>query len=612
MTGIQGACYDPAMNSTERIFQGIPVSPGIAIGTGYVLDRFGAAAVDVRMLADHEIDEEIERFQKAVEVSREQLGRIRQQVADAIDEKHADIFVAQAEFLNDPELIDKTIVAIRREKKNAEFLFNRRVDTWMQLLSSLEDEAFKARNSDLLDVSNRILQNLAPVRVHSELVVYPKDSILVAVDLAPSETAPLMNNKIIGFVLEKGGPTSHTAIMAKALELPAVVGVADMTRLTQHASSIIVDGQSGRVIVDPSPETMEYYQREKLSFTAFGQELRELKDLPAETLDGYSVTLRANVELIEEAKHVGDHGANGIGLFRTEFLFMNRTTAPEEEEQYQIYRNVLDTVSPNPVVFRTLDFGGDKFLSTANASPELNPYMGQRAIRLCLSKPEVFRSQIRAILRASAYGPTRILIPMISGVEEFREVKRHVRRAKAELKLQKIPFDTKVQLGAMIEVPSAAVVADDLAKECDFFSIGTNDLIQYTLAVDRGNEKVAYLYEPFHPAVLRLLRMTVMAARKGGIPVSVCGEMASDPITAIVLLGMGVDELSMSAVSIPRVKRLIRSVDLTEAKILAEEVMSQSTIDGIQKVVRKRLKKYSSSDRLRRAQVTRTEAEIAG
>jgi phosphotransferase system enzyme I (PtsI) len=465
----------------------------------------------------------------------------------------------------------------------------------MHLLSSLEDETFRARKGDLVDVANRILTNLAPHRASTDQT-FPPGSVLVATDLAPSETTPLMGAQVDGIVLETGGATSHTAIMAKALEIPGVVGVPDITSAVQHGGHIIMDGQTGKVVCNPTPETLAYYEREKTSFSAFEAELRELRDMPAETIDGYSVTVRANLELLEEAEHIVNHGARGVGLFRTEFLFMNVMKAPAEEEQFEIYRNVLQKVAPHPVVFRTLDFGGDKFLTSGQIHKELNPFMGQRAIRLCLSHPEVFRAQVRAMLRASAYGPTRILIPMISGVEEFREVKRHVRRAKAELKLEKVPFDTKVELGAMIEVPSAAVVADDLARECDFFSIGTNDLIQYTLAVDRGNEKVAYLYEPMHPAVLRLVKGTVMAARKNGIPVTVCGEMAADPMTAILLLGLGVDELSMSAVGIPSVKRLIRSIDLNDAKQLAEEVFAQSTIEDIHKVIKKRLKKFSSRD----------------
>ena len=584
------------MNPKERVFQGIPVSPGIAIGRAFVLNRFGTNTVEVRDLTTPEIDGEVERFMHAVELSRQQLARIRAQVAAAIDEMHANIFLAQAEFLNDPELIDKTVKLIRRERKNAEYLFNRTVTNWLHVLSGLEDETFRARNSDIVDVANRIQSNLAPHRSTTD-TTFPPNSVLVATDLAPSETTPLMGAHIAGIALEKGGATSHTAIMAKALEIPGVVGVPDITSLVTHGCVTIVDGQSGKVIFDPTPETLAHYERQQNSFNAFEMELRELRDLAAETVDGYSVTLRGNLELMEEAQHIAGHGACGVGLFRTEFLFMSVNTVPTEEEQYKIYRQVLEHVKPHPVVFRTLDFGGDKFLGhSSTATRELNPFMGQRAIRLCLSNPEIFRTQLRAMLRASAHGPTRILIPMISGVEEFREVKRHVRRAKAELKMEKVPFDSKVELGAMIEIPSAAVVADDLAKECDFFSIGTNDLIQYTLAVDRGNEKVAYLYEPMHPAVLRLVRTTVLAARKNGIPVTVCGEMAGDPMTAILLLGMGVDELSMSAVGIPQVKRLIRSITLTEAKLLAEEVFAQSTIDDIQKVVRRRLKKYTSRD----------------
>lgn len=577
---------------SERVFQGIPVSPGIAIGRCFVMTSFGQGVAEPRHLDQGDVENEIKRFMHAIELSKDQLYKIRQQVANAIDEKHADIFVAQAEFLTDPELIDYTVNAIREEGKNVEYIFSRRVRTFMDVLAQLEDESFQARNSDLLDVSKRVLSNLGTVSSFN-FENLRQNTILVGQDLSPSEISILIKKKIGGMVLEKGGATSHTAILAKALEIPSVVGVSEILNIVQHWDTVIIDGQRGRIIINPSAKTYDQYEREKSLFAVWEKEVQELRELPAETVDGYGIKLRANVELEEEVELTKKHGSHGIGLFRTEFLFMNRDESPSEEEQYEIYKNVVEKIAPKPTVFRTLDFGGDKFLKGNLHSRELNPFMGLRAIRLCLAAPEIFRAQIRALLRAGVHGPIRILIPMISGLDEMLEVKKHIRRAKAELKLEGIPFDNKAHVGAMIEIPSAAVCAQDLAEECDFLSIGTNDLIQYTLAVDRGNEKVAYLYEALHPAVLRLIKQTVLATRKAGIPLSVCGEMAADPMYAMVLLGMGIDEFSMSAVNIPYVKKLIRSIELAEARSLADEVLAQNTITGIHKVVKKRAKAYA-------------------
>jgi phosphoenolpyruvate-protein phosphotransferase (PTS system enzyme I) len=593
------------MKLEERVLEGIPASPGIAIGRVH-LHRPTAVATthQPRTLAANEIEAEIARFESAVQKSRDQLGRIRTQMAQALDEKHAEIFTAQSVFLDDPDLVGSTVQAIRAERKNAEYLFSRRISDFTTHLSRVEDEFFRAREHDVLDIANRVLNNMSQRPVEEEAAA-SADSIVVSHELAPSEMNPLMKQRILGFVLEKGGPTSHTAIMAKALEIPAVVGVPLITDYANQGERIIVDGLNGRVILNPSSETLNGYMREQRTFLADERELDELQEQPAETIDGYSIVLRGNVELPEEVEHVAAHGARGIGLFRTEFLFMNRTTPPTQDEQFEIYKKVVEQVKPHSVVFRTLDFGGDKFFSNVPMAQELNPFMGQRAIRLCLNYPEIFQDQLRAVLRASAFGEVKVLIPMISGVEEFLEVKRHFKHAKSELRKAGIEYDPKINLGAMIEVPSAAVVADSLALECDFFSIGSNDLIQYTLAVDRGNEKVAYLYEPLHPAILRLLQSTVKAAEKAGIPVTVCGEIAADPMMAIILLGMGVRELSMSAVSVPQVKRLVRGIRHSEARILAEETLTQHTISGVKRIVRRRLKNYIKANKVRRSHLLR-------
>lgn len=597
------------MINQERIFEGIPVSPGIAIGCAHVVNRPGSASLEPHDIAPQDVEREVERFRKAVEVAREQLGRIRSQVAQAIDEKHADIYAAQAMFLEDEALIDHTISSIRAEKKNAEFLFNRRVEEFVTILSQIEDEYFRSRDNDILDVASRVIAHLVSQHPTSLTQSPAPESVLVAHDLPPSQTTLLIKDHVIALVLEKGGPTSHTAIMAKALEIPAVVGVSYVTNFLETGSQIIVDGLDGRIVVNPTEETRARYERERDKLNAFERELEQLRDLPGETLDGYTIEIRANVELPEEVEHVGQHGASGVGLFRTEFIFLNRTHPMTEDEQFEIYRRVTSTLAPQSVVIRTLDVGGDKFFSRVQIAAELNPFMGQRAVRLCLQHPEIFRQQIRAALRASAFGKARLLIPMISGLEEFLEVKKHIHNAKQELRREKIAFDPKIEVGAMIEVPSAALVADTLARECDFFSIGTNDLIQYSLAVDRGNESVAYLYEPLHPAITRLLRMVIKAAHDGGIPVAVCGEVAADPMMAVVLLGLGVDELSMSAVSVAPVKKLIRSITLAEAKVLAEEILAQTTIHGAKQVLRRRLRAYVKRNKVQKTLLSRSAQE---
>ena len=587
------------MTLSERIFDGIPVSPGIAIGKCHLVNRDALVSVEPQDIQSSEIEREVERFRAAVELSREQLERIRKHVADTIDEKHAEIYFAQSMFLEDAELVDRTIADIRAQCRNAEFVFHERISEYSKVLSRIDDPLFRARDADVLDIANRVIKNLLNPHAESH-AGYAPDTVLLAHDLAPSETTPLIKDKVVAFVLEKGGPTSHTAIMAKALEIPAVVGVENVTVHAEEGCSVIVDGLTGRVVLNPSPETLRRHLEARRDYIEYERELEQLRDQPAETLDGYSIALRANLELPEEVEHVHEHGARGIGLFRTEFLFLSRSTPPTEDEQFAIYRQVAEQAKPSSVVLRTIDIGGDKFFSQVEISRELNPFMGQRAIRLCLQHPELFRVQLRAMLRASAFGRLRILIPMISGMEEFLEVKRHIKQLKSDLRRRKIPFDPKVEVGAMIEVPSAAVIADMLAREADFFSIGTNDLIQYSMAVDRGNEKVAYLYEPLHPAILRLIRSVIAAGHENGIPVCVCGEMAADPMVAIILIGMGIDELSMSSVSVPSVKKVIRSIHLTEAKVLVEEILGQSTIEGVKRLVERRLRSYVKQNKIHR------------
>ena len=593
------------MTLQERIFDGIAVSPGIAIGKAHVANRDATLQAEARTLEPEAVEGEVERFLQAVKLARDQLLHIHDQVAKALDEKHAGIYMAQSLMLDDQELIQATTTDIRKERINPEFAFSRRLNDYIAIMQRFDDDILKARDSDIMDVGLRVLRNLLNPDAEPREVVLEAESVLVAHDLPPSGATALLQQRVAALVLEKGGPTSHTAIMAKALEIPAVVGAQNVTKYLEDGITVIVDGISGKVVTNPSAETLERYTRDKTEYEDYEKNLGALNDLPGETQDGYMVSLRANIELPDEADYILSHGARGVGLFRTEFLFLNRDVPPSEEEQFGIYRSVAERVKPDSVVVRTIDVGGDKFFSHLGMPNEMNPFMGQRAIRLCLQHPDMFRTQLRAMLRASAFGTVRILIPMISGIEEFLEVKKHLRALKQELRAAHVPFDSKIELGAMIEIPSAAVVADMLAREADFFSIGTNDLIQYSLAVDRGNENVAYLYEPFHPAILRLLRTIITAGHEAGIPVSVCGEMASDPMSAVILLGMGVDELSMSAGSVPAVKKLVRSIKLSEAKQLVEEILLQSTIEGVKKIIWRRLRSYVKQHKLHRSHLSR-------
>jgi phosphotransferase system enzyme I (PtsI) len=444
----------------------------------------------------------------------------------------------------------------------------------------MDDAHLGAREGDIKDVGKRLVQNLggtAVERVHH----LEKKSVLIAEDLAPSETAQLELSKISGFATEQGGPTSHTAIIARTLELPAIVGLGHATAHARTGDTVILDGSGGVLIIDPDKETLALYRARQKEEIQKEQALRRLWKLPSVTRDGIRLHLAGNIDLPEEAKQVAERGAEGVGLFRTEFLFLNRPNLPTEEEQFQAYRLALKSSEPHPVTVRTLDLGGDKFLAHLGLSSEMNPFLGLRAIRLCLAHPYVFKVQLRAMLRASHYGPLKIMYPLISGVEELRQANQILEEVKRDLAKRGIPFDANLETGAMIEVPSAALTADILCKEVKFFSIGTNDLIQYTMAVDRGNQRIAYLYDPLHPAILRTVRYVVEEARKHKVKVAVCGEMGGDPLFALVLMGLGVDELSMSAASLPLVKKAVRLSMHQEAESVARQALKLATAGEI-------------------------------
>ena len=488
-------------------------------------------------------------------------------------------------MLQDEMLVDDTVETIRRDKLNADAALRTTMQKIRAAFAGIADEYFRERAGDVDQVADRIQKNLSGHADGAPLAERAKGHLIVHHDLTPADTAQLKRGMVLGFATDTGGKTSHTVIMARSLEIPAVVGLGRATAEIEENATVILDGYAGLVIVDPSASTLETYRARKERAEAREKKLRENVAVAATTADGVRILLQANLELPVEAELAKSCGADGIGMFRSEFLFMNRRDLPTEQEQYVSYKQVVETMGGRPVTIRTLDLGGDKLFSPADRATEANPALGLRAIRYCLREPNLFRSQLRAILRASAHGPVRILLPLISGIEELRRARQMIEGAKRELKNDGAKFDEKVPVGIMVEVPSAVMIADLLAPEVDFFSIGTNDLIQYSLAIDRGNEDVAYLYEPLHPSLLRMLKMVIDAGAHAGKRVSLCGEMGGEPQHVPILIGMGLNEISMHAVQIPRVKRLIQSMTWTAATQLAVRALEMPTAREVRELV---------------------------
>lgn len=568
--------------------KGIPAAPGVAIGKAYRFDH-EEPLVPRRPITAKQVPEEEQRFRRALALTRRQLEQLQERVSREIGSTQAEIFQAHLLVLEDEVFVDRVISAMRREKVGAEFLLMEVVKQYIQALAKLDDEYMRERASDVRDVGRRLLRNLLGIE-HATLRQLPEPVIVVAHDLSPSDTASMHRGHVLGFVTDIGGRTSHTAIMAKSLEIPAVVGLETVMAQIATGDTVIVDGYHGAVMVTPDAQTIKRYQRARVRLREQHRGLSKLRDLPAETLDGRRIVLAANIELADEVASVVAHGADGIGLYRTEFFYMNRPDLPSEEEHYLAFRRVIESVGDHSVVIRTLDLGGDKFLSQLEVPREMNPYLGWRAIRFCLARPDIFKAQLRAALRASVHGQVKIMYPMISGLEELQQANQCVEEVKQQLRRKRIPFDEQVEIGAMIEVPSAALACDLLAREVRFFSIGTNDLIQYTLAVDRANEKIAYLYEPTHPAILRLLKQIIETGHQAGIWVGLCGEMAGEPTFALLLLGLGVDELSVPPVLVPEVKRLIRSVTYAQAKTAAERALQLPTGHDVERFLREQVR----------------------
>lgn len=572
------------------LIRGIGVSSGIVIGKAYLIETGGVEAIKYHQLDSAAgVKNEVERFQEALKESRDQLGRVKKKLLkEGRGKEHVRIVDAHLMILQDQMLIDDTVKLIKKERVNAEWALKSVLKGITDFFDKMDDEYLKERGSDIEHIGDRILINLAGMK-HVRISDIEEPSIVVAHDLSPTDTAQMDKTKVCAFLTNIGGRTSHTAIMARSLKIPAVVGLEDVTNKVESGDTIIVDGMTGAVIINPSSSVVNVYKKRKLRYESYGKALHHYKNLPSETTDGHRVRLMGNIELSEEIMSLLDHGAEGIGLYRSEFLYLNRKEFPTEEEHLAAYKHVIRKMSPNPVFVRTLDLGGEKLHPDLEMPEETNPALGLRAIRLCLKRVDIFKTQLRGILRASVFGKLKILFPMISGIEELRRAKAVLEEVKEELRSNGTPFDQDMEVGAMIEVPSAALIADLLAKEVDFFSIGTNDLLQYSLAIDRVNEHVAYLYEPYHPAVLRIIKDVVDSAHDHGISVGVCGEMAGEPEHALIFLGMGLDQLSMNSFSLLRVKRLVRSVSFSEAREISDKVLGFSTARDVENFVVSRL-----------------------
>jgi len=557
-----------AQHKGEQTFRGIPVSTGVCRGKILVVGR-ARPSIARRQMSDKELAEEVNRLEKALVQTRQQILQVQRQVSEGMGAQEGSIFDAHLLVLEDRTLLDEVVRVIHEQKVNAEHAFHAVAERYATTLAAIEDEYLRERAADMRDVTTRVLNNLLGLEPEGDLRHLKEPCIIISHDLTPSNTAQLDKRKVLGFATDVGSKTSHTAIMARSLRIPAVVGLKDVSGQLATGQEALLDGLNGVLVVNPTDQTLFEYGQLILRQATWQQRLRDLLPELAITLDGHRVQLNANIEQAADTEQVKANGAEGVGLFRTEYLFLNREHLPGEEQQYQDYRAAAVALKPLPVVIRTLDLGGDKFLAHMQMPTELNPFLGWRAIRISLQERDIFRAQLRAILRASAEGNIRVMYPMISGLEELKQANALLEEYKTELREEKIPFDEQLPVGAMIETPSAAVVADSLAKHVQFFSIGTNDLIQYSLAVDRMNEKIAHLYEPTHPAIVRLIKLTVEAGHRHKIRVSVCGEMAGDPVLAPLLLGLGVDELSAAPSLVPSVKFLVRRLNLEEARKLA-------------------------------------------
>lgn len=565
----------------DIIYKGIPVSPGISVGEVYLYIR-NNFEVNSRDLIPEEIEKELDDFQRSVEISVKELSKIRNYSIEKIGEVNSLIFDAQLEFLQDKFFLSQVIHRIQTEKRTAGYIFNDEISKLEFALMDSKDSYLKERFEDIKDIKNRVLRNLKREKLVSKI---EENLIIVSHELTPADTILFSKRKVLGYAVDKGGNTSHAAIISRALRIPAVVGMKDITKSLRNGDNIIIDGSAGIIIKNPSEDTLKEYDEKILILKEHEEKLKEIIDLPCVTLDGKAIELSANIDFDEEIDFIVNTGHCGIGLYRTEHLFLEEGGFPSEEKQIEEYSHISNVVYPKAVTIRTYDIGGDKLLP--RSEKEDNPFLGWRGIRICLDREDIFKEQLRALYKSSVNKNIRILIPMISSLTEVRKTKIIIKEVIEECEKNDIPFDKKLKTGIMIEVPSASIMADELAKEVDFFSIGTNDLIQYLLAVDRGNELISGLYQEFHPAVIRTIKTITDAAHKNKIKISVCGEMASNPLAVVVFIGLGVDELSVSPSKFPEIKQIIRTLHYKKAYRLCKEILKLSSETEIKEKVEK-------------------------
>ncbi|CNB36282.1 phosphoenolpyruvate-protein phosphotransferase PtsI [Yersinia intermedia] len=557
------------------MISGILVSPGIAFGKALLLKE-DEIVINRKKISADQVEQEVERFKAGRAKASEQLEAIKTKAEASLGEEKAAIFEGHIMLLEDEELEQEIIALIKDEHASADAAAYSVIEGQAKALEELDDEYLKERAADVRDIGKRLLKNILGLTI-VDLSAIQEEVILVATDLTPSETAQLNLDKVLGFITDLGGRTSHTSIMARSLELPAIVGTSDVTKQVQNGDYLILDAVNNKVYLNPTADIIEQLKAVNTQYITEKNDLAKLKDLPAITLDGHQVEVVANIGTVRDIAGAERNGAEGVGLYRTEFLFMDRDSLPTEEEQFQAYKAVAEAMGSQAVIVRTMDIGGDKDLPYMNLPKEENPFLGWRAIRIAMDRKEILHAQLRAILRASAFGKLRIMFPMIISVEEVRELKAELELLKGQLREENKAFDETIEVGVMVETPAAAVIAHHLAKEVDFFSIGTNDLTQYTLAVDRGNELISHLYNPMSPSVLGLIKQVIDASHAEGKWTGMCGELAGDERATLLLLGMGLDEFSMSAISIPRIKKIIRNTNFEDVKVLAEQALAQPT-----------------------------------
>ncbi|NJI79132.1 phosphoenolpyruvate--protein phosphotransferase [Clostridioides difficile] len=562
-------------------YKGIGASPGVALGKALVVEH---SELVIEKKSIDNVEAEIAKLENAVAVSKEELIKVKEKASEELGAEEAEIFEAHLLVLEDPELIGSAIDKIKTENVNAEYALNEIKEMFVSMFESMDNEYMKERAADIKDVTNRILRHILGIKV-VDLSALSEEVVLIAHDLTPSDTATMNKKMVLGFLTDIGGRTSHTAIMSRTLEIAAIVGLSDITLNVKDGDFVVFNGDTGEVIVNPDEDTINKYTELKAKYEEERKALQLLKGKASVTLDGKHVELAGNIGTPNDIEGLIKNDAEGVGLYRTEFLYMDRDSFPTEEIQYEAYKAVLEGMDGKPIVIRTLDIGGDKELSYLSMEPEMNPFLGYRAIRLCLDRKDIFKTQLRALYRASVHGKLRIMFPMISSLEELLQAKEVVKEVLAELDSEGITYAKDVEIGMMIEVPSAAVISDVLAKHVDFFSIGTNDLIQYTCAVDRMNQKISYLYNQFNPAVLRLIKTVIDNAHKEGKWAGMCGESAGDQKMIPILLGMGLDEFSMSPISILPARKLITSVKEADMKKLADEVLNMGTAEEIKKYI---------------------------